>query len=836
MSQQPNQIQYQPEEDQIIWKLDDEGDLRAYHVDDPETPAVWAPQPGPQTAFMSCPVSEVLFAGTRGNGKTDALLMDFAQHVGIGFKEDWRGILFRRTFPELKDVIAKANKWFPQIFPTATYNKSEHQWTFPQGEVLIFAFMEKEEDYWKHHGHSFSWIGWEELTNWPTDVLYKRMFSTNRSSNKAVPRKIRATCNPHGCVPYGDVLTTEGWVPIQDVKEGERVVSVTETGDLTIKKVAQFHKYGFDGELIKHNFRGKSNIVFTDNHRWPQMSTDDSIHRVREFSDLPQQATIRRAANSGSWKPDPKESITEVFPGFSRTTERREIKWPVPSLPIKEYAELLGWVISEGCVCERDGAFCIAQNKLPERGLIRSVLDRCGFHYREDPQAFWVSERYWMMHFAEQGKCRDKFIPRWFLNQPTEILQICFDAMMLGDGCRNTYYTISKQLADDVAELLVKLGWSVSRATRSRKDRVGPTYSVNFLRANNFSIVKDSSCERVPYKGNVYCLTVPGTETFILRQGQVVVITGNSGHNWCKARFNLPVAPGRITTDLIKTPGEPDRIAVHGHVRENKILLNADPDYIQKLKAACSSPAEEAAWIDGSWDITSGGMFDDIWEPLHHVLTGITPQMIPRHWRIDRSYDHGQSKPFSVGWWAQSNGEPITLPSGCKVGQVPGDLIRIQEWYGWDGKPNKGLRMTATEIAIGLRERQREMGIDTRVYPGVADGSIFDQWEPGKSVAGDMRKKGVRWLRADKGPGSRIQGWQQIRKLLKQAKPNEGHRELPGLFISDLCTQFLRTFPVLSRAKKDPDDVDTDIEDHIADEVRYRCRARQAKRTMAIKG
>lgn len=55
----------------------------------------WAPHPGSQTLFLSSPVYETLYEGTRGPGKTDALLMDYAQHVGQGFGENWRGILFR---------------------------------------------------------------------------------------------------------------------------------------------------------------------------------------------------------------------------------------------------------------------------------------------------------------------------------------------------------------------------------------------------------------------------------------------------------------------------------------------------------------------------------------------------------------------------------------------------------------------------------------------------------------------------------------------------------------------------------------------------------------------
>ena len=46
-------------------------------------------------------------------------------------------------------------------------------------------------------------------------------------------------------------------------------------------------------------------------------------------------------------------------------------------------------------------------------------------------------------------------------------------------------------------------------------------------------------------------------------------------------------------------------------------------------------------------------------------------------------------------------------------------------------------------------------------------------------------------------------------------------RENPGLFVFDTCTAFIETLPVLPRDEKDMDDVDTDAEDHVADEVRY---------------
>ena len=108
-----------------------------------------SPQQGSQLAFVTCPVREVLYEGTRGPGKTLALLMDFMQHVGCGFGAHWRGILFRETYPQLADVIAKTEEWIPQIFPDAVYNKADHVWKFKTGETLSFRHMSNPKDYSK---------------------------------------------------------------------------------------------------------------------------------------------------------------------------------------------------------------------------------------------------------------------------------------------------------------------------------------------------------------------------------------------------------------------------------------------------------------------------------------------------------------------------------------------------------------------------------------------------------------------------------------------------------------------------------------------------------------
>lgn len=312
------------------------------------------------------------------------------------------------------------------------------------------------------------------------------------------------------------------------------------------------------------------------------------------------------------------------------------------------------------------------------------------------------------------------------------------------------------------------------------------------------------------------------------------------GHNWVKNRF-LPDQYDRVVRrGIIDEDGreQPPRLSIFSKLKENKVLLEADPTYIEKLAASARNEAEKKAWLDGSWDIVSGGMFDDVWDPAYNL---IKPFEIPAGWKIDRSFDWGSSRPFSVGWWATSNGEPVQLSNGEWRPTVRGDLFRIKEWYGCSGKPNEGLGLNAVEISKGIVEREVECGWRDpknpswcRVSTGVADSQIFST-ENGSSIAGDMQRKvvldngvaynGISWHPADKRAGSRITGWDQMRRMLKDAHPTElGARDRAGLFIFNTCGDWVRTIPVLTRADNNLDDIDTTAEDHIADETRYRVR------------
>lgn len=289
---------------------------------------------------------------------------------------------------------------------------------------------------------------------------------------------------------------------------------------------------------------------------------------------------------------------------------------------------------------------------------------------------------------------------------------------------------------------------------------------------------------------------------------------GGIGHNWVKATFIDPAKPMEIVPQA-KAEGGMRRQYIPAKLADNPTLRENDPDYEDRLEGL-GNAALVRAMKDGDWNIVAGGMFDDVWDESRHVLK---PFQIPESWRVDRSFDWGSSKPFSVGWWAESDGTEAVMADGTRRTFPRGTLFRIAEWYGWTGRPNEGLKMSDAGIADGIVTRQVDLGITSRVRPGPADSSIFDETN-GDSPAKIQERHKVRWEKADKSPGSRKRGWQLIRGRLLAGKAER--MEEPGLFVFENCRQFIRTVPVLPRSDRDSDDIDTDAEDHVADEARYR--------------
>ena len=158
-----------------------------------EKETVWSPQPGPQEAAIRAPfVDELFYGGAAGGGKSDFLLDDYLMDVEQG--EIWSGILFRQSYPALEELVERSHQIFPKT--GAIYKVGASEWIWPNGAKLKFRHMENIFDFTKYQGHQYSWIGYDELPEWPLPDCYMKMIS--RLRGLAQRKRIRSTGNPGG--------------------------------------------------------------------------------------------------------------------------------------------------------------------------------------------------------------------------------------------------------------------------------------------------------------------------------------------------------------------------------------------------------------------------------------------------------------------------------------------------------------------------------------------------------------------------------------------------------------------------------------------------------------
>lgn len=267
---------------------------------------------------------------------------------------------------------------------------------------------------------------------------------------------------------------------------------------------------------------------------------------------------------------------------------------------------------------------------------------------------------------------------------------------------------------------------------------------------------------------------------------------GGVGHQWVKERF--------IGKEGV-WEGEDGRtrVFIPATVRDNRFLMEADPQYLKRLEQLPEQ--EKRALLYGDWDLFEGQAFAE----FRNLREGyqsrigthvIAPFPIPVHWRRFRSFDFGYAKPFAVQWWAIDE---------------DGRAYLYRQLYGSTGKPNEGLRWTVQQIGreIADIEARFEQG---QSITGIADPSIWDT-SRGESVAEMLEKVGVYF---EPGDNARLAGKMQLHYRLQFDASG-----LPMLYVFETCRDFIRTLPALIYDKHRPEDIDTNGEDHDYDACRY---------------
>lgn len=320
-----------------------------------------------------------------------------------------------------------------------------------------------------------------------------------------------------------------------------------------------------------------------------------------------------------------------------------------------------------------------------------------------------------------------------------------------------------------------------------------------------------------------------------------MVLTGNPGgpgQSWIRERYEMVPFPTQTRILRRQLPdGTAHKVAViPSRLIDNRILLRADPRYASRLYMV-GNQALVRAWLNGDWNAVEGAFFDE-WDEARHV---VAPFAVPSDWLRFRSMDWGSASPFSVGWWAVAGddyvierGAGLVLPGGGDDGDlrrrlIPrGALVRYREWYGSPPDDlSKGLKLSADEVGQGITKREK----GDRIAYGVLDPSAFAE-NGGLSIAEMLRRSskdekgiwmGPRFRPADNTRVSQrgaMSGWMAVHSRLK------GNGEHPMLFVFSTCSALIKTLPTLQHDQDRPEDLDTTMIDHAADETRYACMSR----------
>lgn len=285
---------------------------------------------------------------------------------------------------------------------------------------------------------------------------------------------------------------------------------------------------------------------------------------------------------------------------------------------------------------------------------------------------------------------------------------------------------------------------------------------------------------------------------------------GGPGHQWVRAYWKIDSYPHGGHIFEAEDGSTMKRLFIKARLRDNKIGIANDPTYEARLEGAGSKQFVRAI-KEGDWSVIEGAYFPEF-SPDKHV---IEPFAIPDHWARIRAMDWGSAKPFCVLWGAVSDGSIPGIPRGA--------IVIYREWYGWNGNPNEGCRLTAPEVGTGIRALEQ----GEKISDEVLDPSAFAQ-DGGPSIAERMD---LVWRRADNARVARngaMGGWDQVRERLK------GEENVPMVYFFSTITHTIRTLPALQHDPSHAEDVDTDSEDHAADTLRYLCMSRPMVRDLPV--
>tara|TARA_R100000234_G_scaffold115709_1_gene91979 strand:+ start:789 stop:2399 length:1611 start_codon:yes stop_codon:yes gene_type:complete len=315
--------------------------------------------------------------------------------------------------------------------------------------------------------------------------------------------------------------------------------------------------------------------------------------------------------------------------------------------------------------------------------------------------------------------------------------------------------------------------------------------------------------------------TLRGTRRGVPRRIRATGNPGGVGLGWIKEYFRIPdgtVGDGPIVVSRDPETGtEVTRWFLRSTVRENKLMLDANPQYIQLIRDSCDGNEQlEKAWLDGDFNVFFGKFFV-MFNPKVHCrefveLSG--HETVPDDWKVYGSLDYGENDYTSFGLWCYGFSEVLNKNIS----------VRVAEWYGrglWASEYAGRIRDLVENCPITEGRFPEKVFADTGIWYTRAD----SQSNPMDRMVKDVFRR-VGKLRLEKANKNRLNGWRWLKEKLSWDGTPDGEkiRKWPDLFYTPDCAIFEKQ---IENAMYDGDedspkeDINTRTEEHACDEARY---------------
>lgn len=742
----------------------------------------WQPHPGKQTQFVQAVEDEVFYGGGRGSAKTSSLIALMLKYAP---NPNYRGLMLRRTFPQLLEIRDRCYQLYTKIDPGAKFNKDDNRWEFSSGAAIQLGHVQHEEDKYRYQGFEYQMI----CTEVGTPVL----------------------------MPNGS------YRPVQNLRIGDKVQTLNGPNIVTMVGQPRLAECVLSSTKFGNQVQTTNHALLGAHGKWIS------------YEDLCRIGSSEAKQNHWHYK------FYEQFFGMPHIG-RQNLGY-LYSCPEMQYGQVL---LSLGrldqvdsCVSLGDGRTYYEESggsheeSLPPPVLfshvalhVPSLLSGCASVSRESCDAR-LGQQFlsFLSYYHPYSHFCDELVP--------------FHSNIYQDAIPSQDDVVSQN------HLCRRLGVSDSILSHSHAHPI--VYEHPYKKVDQLSCdsVADVPCSFTPCgKRFVVDITVENQNHYITFGGfvnkncfdelthftqsqyefiklscrsrdpelrPIIRATGNPGglgHLWVKSYFVDVATPGTTYVETSDDGRQTTRKYIKATIYDNPTLLENDPNYVTRLK---NMPDERLRrmMLDGDWDAAEGLAFPTFNRDIHVKKryeifpdTGLPPEGMV----IFASLDWGFSKPFAIHWHAIDNYDRI---------------LTFDEWYGVKKDPikksfmpNVGLQILARDVAKGFVQRCSDMKVQYLVADpsikakhGQESGSILQEFQM------ELADAGIPVLM---GNNDRRAGWMQMRSRL-----SIGPDEKPWWTITDNCIHLIRTIASMPEDPENPEEIPTTLEEHAIDGCRY---------------